>query len=257
MACASLDLRRGPLPRVIAAALRVGFAYLIVALYCVLIAASDCAVICLLLALRLSLAGELLLLLVYLLLQLNDTSLDPRMLEGLLWSHPLFDLPLQALVNEVNEEIVVALHHLGQTLCIRYAYFALGVGVLQRPVVVIEENLSARCHDNHGSGWDSFDLHDALDLFLLVLACEDWESNVELVQDATERPHIDGWRVSDAHHDLWGSVETTLDVRVELVRLVGSTSKVDYLDATLVGLTQKDVLRFHVTVDDIVFFHVV
>ena len=108
----TLDLRQGPLPRVVAAALGVGFAYLVVALYCILIPTSYGAVVCLLLALCLSLAGELLLLLIDLLLELDDASLDPGMLEGLLWSHPLFDLPLEALVDEVNEEIVIALHHL-------------------------------------------------------------------------------------------------------------------------------------------------
>lgn len=112
VASAALDLWQGPLPRVIAAAFGVGFAYLIVALYCVLISASYGAVISLLLALCLPLTSELLLLLVDLLLELDDASLDPRMLKGLLGSHSLFDLPLKALVDEVNEEIVIALHHL-------------------------------------------------------------------------------------------------------------------------------------------------
>ena len=46
------------------------------------------------------------------LLELDDARLDPRMLKGLLGRHPLLDLPLQALVDEVNEEVVIALHHL-------------------------------------------------------------------------------------------------------------------------------------------------
>ena len=113
VACAALDLWQGSLPGVIAAALGVGFAYLIVALYCVLIATGYGAVIGLLLALCLPLTGKLLLLLVDLLLELDDASLDPGMLKGLLGSHSLLDLPLKALVDEVNEEIVVTLHHLG------------------------------------------------------------------------------------------------------------------------------------------------
>lgn len=112
MASSALDLRECALPRVVAAALGICFAYLVVTLYCVWIATSYSAVICLLLALCLALTGELLLLLVNLLLELDDACLDPRVLEGLLWSHPLFHLPLKALVDEVNEEIVITLHHL-------------------------------------------------------------------------------------------------------------------------------------------------
>lgn len=257
VACAALDLRQGPLPRVIAAALRVGFAYLIVALYCVLIAAGYGAVIGLLLALGLSLTGELLLLLVDLLLELDDAGLDPGMLEGLLGRHPLLDLPLEALVDEVHEEVVVALHHLGETLCVWYAYFAFGIGVLQRPVVIIKENLPPRRHHNHGPRRYALDFHDALDLLLLVLSRKNREAHIQLVQNAAERPHVDGRRVPDAHHDLRRSVEATLDVRVELVVLIGATAKVDYLDAALVRLPQQDVLRLHVTVDDVVLFHVV
>ena len=92
----------------VATALSICFTYLIIALYCGLITSR---VICLLLALSLTLTSKLLLLLVNFLFELNDTGLDPRVLEGLLRSHPLFYLPFKALIDEVNEEIVVTFHH--------------------------------------------------------------------------------------------------------------------------------------------------
>jgi len=63
----------------------------------------------------------LLLLLVDLLLQLNNTSLDPGVLEGLFWSHALIWFPLQALVYEFDEEVVLTLHHFSQALSVRDA----------------------------------------------------------------------------------------------------------------------------------------
>ena len=84
----------------------------------------------------------LLLLLVNLLLQLYNTSLDPRVLESLLRSHSLLDLPLEALVHEVDEHVVLALHHFGKALGVRVPYLALGVRVLKRSVVIVEEDLS-------------------------------------------------------------------------------------------------------------------
>ena len=47
--------------------------------------------------------AKLLLLLVDLLLQLNDSGLDPRVLEGLLWGHSLIRFPFEAFVDEFNE----------------------------------------------------------------------------------------------------------------------------------------------------------
>lgn len=186
MAGPSFNLRQSPLPGVITASLRIRFAYLVITLYCILISTSYRTMIRLLLALCLPLARQLLLLLVDLLLELDDAGLDPRMLERLLRCHPLVHLPLEALVHEVDEEVVVALHHFGETLCVRYAYFPLGVRVLQRPVVVVEEDLSSRCHDYHRSGRNAFHLHNALDLLLLVLSSEDREPDVELIKNTAQ-----------------------------------------------------------------------
>ena len=196
-------------------------------------------------------------LLVDLLFKLNDSCLDPRVLESLLWSHSLLRLPFEALVYEFYEQIVVRLHHLRQTLCVLDSNPAFGVWILERAVVVVEEDLPPGRHDDHGPWRSSLDFHNALYLFFLVFASKDWEADVELVEDASKRPHVDGGRVSDSHHDLRSSIESTLDVSVKLFSFIGSTAEVDHLDATLVRLPQENVLRLHVAVDDVVFFHVV
>ena len=94
-------------------------------------------------------------------------------------------------------------------------------------------------------------------MLFFVFTGKDWETDVQFVQDAAQRPHVDGWRVPDAHHDLWRSVKTRLDVSVKLFFLVGATSEVNDFDATLVALAEQDVLRLHIAVDDFEFLHVV
>ena len=62
------------------------------------------------------------------------------------------------------------------------------------------------------------DLHDARQLFLLVLAGEYWEAGVKLGEDAPEAPHVDGHMVVHSEDDLGRTVESTLDVRVDWKR---------------------------------------
>ena len=94
-------------------------------------------------------------------------------------------------------------------------------------------------------------------MFLLVLAGKDWESNEELVKDAAQGPHVDGGRVADTHHDLGRAIKTRLNVGVKLVLLVGARPEVDDFYATLVALSQQDILGLHVAVHDAELFHVV
>ena len=164
----------------------------------------------------------LLLLLVNLLLQFYYSSLDPRMLECLFRSHTLLHLPLKTLVHKVNEHVILALHHFSQAFGVRVPYLTLRIRVLQWPIVVIEEDLSAGSHYNHGTRWETFDFHNALDLLFLILTGEYWETNIQLIEDAAQRPHINCRGISDSHHDLRSSVKPRLDVGVELISFVRS-----------------------------------
>lgn len=253
---AALYFWQASFPRVIASAICVCFAYLVVALYCILISCSYCAVVCLLLALSLPLTRQLLLLLINLLLQFDNASLDPWMLECLLGRHPLLYFPFEALIDEVDEEIIITFHHLAQTLRIRYANLPLRIRILQRPVIVVEEYFSSGGHHYHGSWRDALYLHNTLYLFFFILSREYWKADVEFVENTSQRPHINRGRIPDPHHDFWSTVEPTLNIRIKLVGLVRSTTKINHLYSTFVGLSEKDVFRFHITVYYIIFFHI-
>jgi hypothetical protein len=78
---------------------------------------------------------------------------------------------------------------------------------------------------------------------------EDGEAGCELDEDAAEGPHIDGACVGNAKYDFRCTVEPTLNVRVDALVRETRWTKVDNLDAWLVGGLQKDVFRFQVAVD--------
>lgn len=180
------------------------------------------------------------------------------MSERVFWRHTLFRLPLKTAVYEINEVclgLVFALHHGSQVLGVDVSDFALGVWLLQGSVVVVKKYFSSGCNDYHRSWWNAFDLHNTLHLFLFILSGKDWEANKELIKNATKRPHVNGWSVSDAHHDLRCSVESTLNVGVELLTLISATAIVNHFDATLVLFPKKNVLWLQVTVHNLEFFH--
>ena len=176
--------------------------------------------------------------LLHLLLELFDASLDPWMTECVLRRHPPIRFPLKTVVNEINEValIIVRLHQLVQLLRINGTDLALRVRLLQRSVVIVEKDLATGGHDYHGARRHSLHLHYALHLLLLILTGEDGEANEEFVEDAAERPHVDRWRVADAHHDFRRPIEPRLNVRIELVLLVGARAKIYDLDATFIAL---------------------
>ena len=124
-------------------------------------------------------------------------------------------------------------------------------------IVIIKKDLSSRSEYNHGPWWYSFDLHNTLYLFFLIFSSENRKSYIQLVENAAKGPHVDGWGISDAHHDLGGSVKPTLDVGVKLIRLICTTSEINHFNPTFVRLPQKDILWLHVAMDDVVLFHVV
>ena len=90
-----------------------------------------------------------------------------------------------------------------------------------------------------------------MDLFALVRAREQGETREELDHDAAEGPHIDLLGVGeDAKHDVWCTVEPTLDVGVHNLVLETTASKVCNGDSTLILLFHKNVFGFQIAVDD-------
>ncbi len=94
-------------------------------------------------------------------------------------------------------------------------------------------------------------------MVLFVLAREQRVPHIEFVKDTAEAPHVDGCVVGDAQHDFWGSVESGLNVGVDLFVLEAAAAEVDYLDARLVYFSQQDVFGLQVAVDDGVLAEVV
>ena len=94
-------------------------------------------------------------------------------------------------------------------------------------------------------------------MLFFIFSGKDWESYEELIEDAAQGPHVDGGRVPDTHHDLGGTVKSALDVGVKLVLLISTRSEVNNLDSAFVALPEKDILWFHITMNDVIFFHIV
>ena len=59
---------------------------------------------------------------------------------------------------------------LTQLFAIYLSEFAFAVRTSDWLIIVVEEDFPARCQDDHGSRWHTFDLHDALHLLFLVFS---------------------------------------------------------------------------------------
>jgi hypothetical protein len=60
------------------------------------------------------------------------------------------------------------------------------------------------------------DFHDTGKLLLLILSREDGIAREQLSQDTTQTPHINRHTVGHSKNNLWGTVETTLNVGIDL-----------------------------------------
>ena len=197
-------------------------------------------------------------LLLHFLLQLLDASFNPWMSKCVLGCHSFIRFPFEAVIDKVDEVtlILICLHQLCQVLGVYRAHFPFRIRLLERAVVVVEEDFAPRGNNYHGSRRDTFDFHDALHLLFFILAGKDWETDEEFVEDATEGPHVDGWCVADAHHNFRGTIKSRLDVGVELILLIGAGAEINDFYTTLIALSQKDVFWFHIAMDDTEFFHI-
>ena len=51
---------------------------------------------------------------------------------------------------------------------------------------------------NHGVWWHTTELHDELELLLLIISRKYWLTGVQLSQDATKTPDVNFFRVFDS-----------------------------------------------------------
>eukprot|EP00966_Prymnesium_polylepis_P322473 7378732-Prymnesium_polylepis.2 len=103
---------------------------------------------------------------------------------------------------------------------------------------------------DHASWRRAEQLIDLDYLVRLVLPREEGLARVHLDEDATEAPHVDGARVGAAEQHLGRAVEARLDVRLDGLPVSTRRAEVDQLDRRPLGMSQQDVLRLEVAVDD-------
>lgn len=79
---------------------------------------------------------------------------------------------------------------------------------------------------------------------VLAAAREERVADGELVENAAERPHVDGCVVGDAEHDFRRAIEPALDISVNLLILETPRTEVDDLNPTFVNFAKKNVFGF-------------
>ena len=174
---------------------------------------------------------------------------DPRMLQGFESRHSLYGVPDETLIQKVEEVLVVAPEHVLQLLLVRIPDFPSGIRLQLRNVVAREEDLAARGEAKHCLGRHAVEFHDVGELLHLTFPREQRKASVELGDDGTKAPHIDGCRVRYAENDLWSAVKPRLNVRIDALAHEAAAAVVDHLDARFVLLFEKNILRLHITVD--------
>jgi len=65
----------------------------------------------------------------------------------------------------------------------------------------------------------------------LVLAWIQWTAGKQLSKNASKRPHVDGHVVANAKDDLWGAIESRLDIGVHSLLLKATAAEINNLDA--------------------------
>mmetsp|Transcript_29698 Transcript_29698/g.76867 ORF Transcript_29698/g.76867 Transcript_29698/m.76867 type:complete len:407 (+) Transcript_29698:332-1552(+) len=93
-------------------------------------------------------------------------------------------------------------------------------------------------------------LLDGRELISLVLSGKERLARVQLDEHAAEAPHVDGHVVAAAEQHLGRAVEARLDVRVHRLPVAAARAKVDQLDRRALRMSEQDVLRLEVAVDD-------
>lgn len=93
---------------------------------------------------------------------------------------------------------------------------------------VKEEFLAGALLNQMLLGWTK-NFHDASKLFLLILAGENGYTSEELSEDAADTPHVNWQTVSHSQDNLWGSVETRLNIGINLFVLKAARAEIDDL----------------------------
>lgn len=167
---------------------------------------------------------------------------------------PTLRIPPQAAGDEVKEGFIIALQCLLERFRAWTSPFAFRRDCDSRFTKgVKEELLSCRLVDKMFLWWAK-DFHDTSELLSLVFTRKDWISSQKFGEDASERPHVDRHAIGHSQDDFWGPVEARLYVGVNLLVLEAAGSEVYNFDFGLSWVSQQDILRFEIAVNDFVAF---
>ena len=134
---------------------------------------------------------------------------NPRVLQGIQRLDTIFWVPRQALYDEIKEGLALISDNLLERPRARQSQTAICIfDDVQGLICPLTEELilSLRIFE-HFQWWNAKDLHDQGQLLHLGLTGEDWNTRVQLDQDAPETPHVDSCRVRNANDYLRRPIE--------------------------------------------------
>lgn len=100
--------------------------------------------------------------------------------------------------------------------------------------------------------WWSKHFHDTGQLLLLIFSGEDRISSVKLSQDTANTPHIDCNTVTHTEDNLWRTVESRLNIGIDLLVLEAAGTEIDDLDLRVHRVSKQNIFWLEITVDDLV-----
>ena len=133
-------------------------------------------------------------------------------------------------VDEIHKVGILAVDHLCEVFGTWNTHLALTIWHDNRSIVLIKENFPSRGSGEHGAWWHALDLHHKCHVIFFVFTGEKWLSDVKLIEDAAEGPHVDRTRVTDTKHNFWRAIEPRLDVGVYFLVFEAPGAKVDNFD---------------------------
>lgn len=128
---------------------------------------------------------------------------DPLMLECSFWIESLGRIPMQALLDKVKEEWIVASQGLAEILCACLAFLASRIAHNARFTTTIKEEIASLAQLDQLWIRHAQHLHDTSQLLLLILTWEDGHTRVQFRNDAAQTPHIDRHGIIKTQYDLW------------------------------------------------------
>lgn len=100
--------------------------------------------------------------------------------------------------------------------------------------------------------WRPKHFHNTGQLLLLVFARENRIAGIKLGQDTANTPHINCNTVAHTENNLWGSVESRLNVGVDLFVLKAAGTEIDDLDLRVHRVSKQDIFWLEITVYNLV-----